>query len=69
MKVSLLILKLYLNFNNTLDLVLVIYFSQVSQGQNLQFPKVFNVCRLPVYIEFTENVTLQVSRCVNYTVH
>ena len=41
----------------------------ISQGQNLQFPKVFNVCRLQVYIEFTENVTLQVSRCVNYTVH
>ena len=41
----------------------------VSQGQSLQFPKVFNVCTLQVYIEFTENVTPQVSGCVNYTVH
>ena len=43
--------------------------SAIAQGQNLQFPKVFSVCTLQVYIKFTENVTLQVSRCVNYTVH
>ena len=43
--------------------------TEESQGQNLQFPKVFSVCTLQVYVKFTENVTLQVSRCVNYTVN
>ena len=62
-----------MQFGFSIDVVLVWSSGKVSQpktqGQNLQFPKVFNVCKLQVYTEFTENVTLQVSRCVNYTVH